>query len=167
MKQRCGTEFLRVENVAPIDTHRCTLYIYGGQTVDVSTVRGGCCVTAVVAAAVGHLRWCRLLQVQHAGSCSLLVKVHSCWWWLRWKTVFCNWEFALSNSVIVLYVSVVVSGEINRTRYFWSTLQIKSCNYCSCLESACTERFGLLALVAKHCRGGFVLRVMEDIVPDV
>jgi len=31
-------------------------------------------------------------------------------------------EFALSNSVIVLIVSVVVSMEINRMHYFWSNL---------------------------------------------
>ena len=34
------------------------------------------------------------------------------------------WEFALSNSVIVLYVCVVVSMEINRRQYFWSILLI-------------------------------------------
>ena len=28
-----------------------------------------------------------------------------------WKIVFCSWEFALSNSVIVLFVSAVVSIE--------------------------------------------------------
>jgi len=33
---------------------------------------------------------------------------------------FCSWESALSNNVIVLFVSVVVSMEINRRRYFWS-----------------------------------------------
>lgn len=67
----------------------------------------------------------------------------------------------------MLYVSVIFSREINRTRYFWSNLHIKSCNYCLCLVSACTEIFGLLALVAKQRRGGFVLGVMEDTLPDV
>jgi len=41
---------------------------------------------------------------------SLLAKIHTSW---CWKTVSCSWEFALSNSVIVLFVSVVVSMEMN------------------------------------------------------
>ena len=40
MKQRCLTESLCVEKIAPIDTHQCLVNIYGDQTVDVSTVRG-------------------------------------------------------------------------------------------------------------------------------
>jgi len=39
MKQRCVTEFLHAEKIAPNDIHRCLLNIYGDQTVDVSTVR--------------------------------------------------------------------------------------------------------------------------------
>ena len=39
MKQRCITEFLHVEKIAPSDIHRCLLNVYGDQTVDVSTVR--------------------------------------------------------------------------------------------------------------------------------
>ena len=38
------------------------------------------------------------------------------------KIFFCSWEFALSRSVIVLFV--VVSMEINRRHYFWSNLCI-------------------------------------------
>ena len=34
--------------------------------------------------------------------------------------MFCSWEFALSNNVIVLVATVVVSMEINRRHYFWS-----------------------------------------------
>ena len=40
----------------------------------------------------------------------------------HWKIVFCSWEFALSNSVIVLFTSVIVSMEINRRHCFWSDL---------------------------------------------
>jgi len=36
--------------------------------------------------------------------------------------VKCSCELALSNSVIVLFVSVVVSKEINRRHYFWGNL---------------------------------------------
>jgi len=39
MKQRCATEFLHVEKMAPFDTHRCLLNVYGHQAVDVSIVR--------------------------------------------------------------------------------------------------------------------------------
>ena len=41
MKQRCVIEFLHAQKEAPIDIHWCLLNIYGGQTVDVSTVRQG------------------------------------------------------------------------------------------------------------------------------
>ena len=38
------------------------------------------------------------------------------------QSLLCSWEFTLSNSVIVLFVSVVVSMEMKRSRYFWSDL---------------------------------------------
>jgi len=34
-----------------------------------------------------------------------------------WKTVLCSWEFALSNSVTVAFLSVVISMEINRRAF--------------------------------------------------
>jgi len=43
---------------------------------------------------------------------------------LCWKIVFCRWEFALSNSVIVLFVAVVVSMEVNERHYIWSELHV-------------------------------------------
>ena len=64
--------------------------------------RGSGWWVSVAIAKVSQLHWCRFLRMQHAGSCSLLVKMHSCWWWLCWKIMFYCWEFALSNSVIVL-----------------------------------------------------------------
>ena len=39
IEQRCVTEFLHLEKMAPTDIHQHLLNIYGGQTVDVSTVR--------------------------------------------------------------------------------------------------------------------------------
>ena len=39
MKQRCVIEFLHVEKIAPNDIHQCLLKVYGGKTMDVSTVR--------------------------------------------------------------------------------------------------------------------------------
>jgi len=41
MKQRCVTEFLRAEKMAPTDIHWCLLNVYGDQPVDVSTVMWG------------------------------------------------------------------------------------------------------------------------------
>jgi hypothetical protein len=38
-KQRCVTEFLHAEKIAPVDIHRRLLDAYGDQTVGVSTVR--------------------------------------------------------------------------------------------------------------------------------
>ena len=39
MKQRCVTEFFHAEKMAPIDSHRLLLNIYGDHKVDISTVR--------------------------------------------------------------------------------------------------------------------------------
>jgi len=51
-----------------------------------------------------------------AGSCSGPVKVHSYWWRLlqQKKKRSVLWPFALSSSVIVLFVSALSSMEINR-----------------------------------------------------
>ena len=54
-----------------------------------------------------------------ADSCSSLAK----WRWLHWKIVFCSCELVLSNSVTVLFVSVVVPMEINRRHYFCSSFE--------------------------------------------
>jgi len=86
-----------------------------------SEVVGGV-VSAVATVTVGHFHRCRFWQVWHTGSCSSLAKTHSWWWRLRCKIVFCSWNFVLSNSAIVLFVSVAVSMEINRRHYFWSVL---------------------------------------------
>ena len=58
LKQRCGIEFLHVEKMVPLThIHTRLLNTNGDQRVDVGTVRGGCCISAAVAATVGHLRW--------------------------------------------------------------------------------------------------------------
>jgi len=77
---------------------------------------------AVIAATVGHLCWCKCLWAWHADSCSSLAKMHSYSCWLCWKILFCSWELAPPSSVIVFFVSVVVSMEINRRYYFQSNL---------------------------------------------
>lgn len=85
---------------------------------------GGWCISAVVTATSktsqvldGHADFC---------DCGMPALVHR---WQKciadgddcWKRVFCSWEFVLSNSVIVLFVSVVVSMEVNRGITFRAT----------------------------------------------
>jgi len=71
MEQRCVVEFLHADKIVPTDLHQSLSNISGDQTDGVSTVRQ--CVSAL--GTVGHLRWCRFLQAQHADSCSLLGKM--------------------------------------------------------------------------------------------
>ena len=74
------------KKMAPTDIHQHLLNVYGDQTVNVSTVRGGWCVSAVAPVTVAHLHMCRFSEVWHAGSCLLLVEMDSYWWWkLFWK----------------------------------------------------------------------------------
>ena len=112
MKQRCRTEFLHAEKMAPTDIHWCLLNIYGDQTVDVCTVRFWVSCFSSGDSSNGSPPWCRFSWVWHTGFYSLLVKMHVYWWWLCFKTVLLSGEFALSNSVIVLFVSMVVPMEI-------------------------------------------------------
>jgi len=67
MKQRCGTEFLRVEKIAPIDIHLCFLNVYGDQTRDVSMVR-----LWVVCFSGGNSRSPLLLQIFMSMACRFL-----------------------------------------------------------------------------------------------
>ena len=75
MKQRCATEFLHEEKMAPTDIPQHFISIYRDRTIDVSTARW--CASAVVTATVGHLLWCTYLQVQQAGSFPSLTKTQS------------------------------------------------------------------------------------------
>ena len=107
VKQRCGTEFLCAEKMAPGDIHWCLQNAYGHQTVNVSTVRWW-----------WQWQWFTSTGAD-AYNCSAQAlvhcKMHSKWWRLHWKVVVCSWEFALSISVIMLFV--VVSMEINRRNF--------------------------------------------------
>ena len=53
MTPGCITELLHMEKMAPTDIHWCLLNVCRDQALDMSTVRGGCCISAV--ATVGHL----------------------------------------------------------------------------------------------------------------
>ena len=120
-KQRCVTEFLHAEVMALTDIHFLLLNLYGDQWVDASTVRWW-----VVYFSSGDNGSSPLVQIFISTAySSLLPKMYSKWWWLCWKTVFCSWEFVLSNSFTVLSVSVVVFKKINMRHYFLSNWHIQ------------------------------------------
>mgnify|MGYP001852807529 CR=1 FL=1 len=113
--------------MAPNVIHRQFLNVSGDQTVDVSTVRCGWCITAVAAAMWKSSR----IPDDHADLYEHGVPALFPRWWKcainggsqRWKIVLCSWDFSLSNSVVVLFVSDVVSMEINRKHCFWSDIR--------------------------------------------
>jgi len=121
-KQGCGTEVLHREKILHIGIHQHLLNVYGDQTVDVSTVRQRMVHFSsgdgIVKDKLCSRQPCRFLQAWH-----------SCWWWLCWEIVFFIWECILPSSFIVLFVSVVVSMEIDRRHYFQRELYIIVCVY--------------------------------------
>ena len=67
-----------------------------------------------------------LVQIFMRVACRLLfrlVKMQDYWWWLCWKGVFCSCEFSPSDSVVVLFVSPIVSMETNGS-FFQCDLRI-------------------------------------------
>ena len=122
MKQSCGIECLRVEKMAPTDIHQCLLNVYGDQTENVSTVKWWVVCFSSGNSNSGSPVLVQIFMSAACSSCSLLVKIHSYWWWLCCKIVLCNWECALSNSVIVLFASVGVNMEISRLIQNWFLL---------------------------------------------
>ena len=65
------------EKMAPADIHQ-HLWSYMETKQWVWAQWGGeWCVSAVVTVSVGHLHWCRLLRVWHAGSCSSLAEMQA------------------------------------------------------------------------------------------
>ena len=67
---------------------------------------------------MGGLCWCWSLRSRPS-----LLKMHSQWWGL-FEQIFWSWKLAISNSVIVLRVSIVVSVEINVRHYWWGDPRI-------------------------------------------
>ena len=115
-KKRYVTEFLHAEKIAPTDIHWCLLNVDGDQPTDVSTVRGGWCISAVGQWYDRHAILQRAVQ-----SC------HTTKWRASWSAHLCKLAnggdyVALLNSVIVLFVSGVVSMKIPRRHYFWRNL---------------------------------------------
>ena len=95
--------------------------IYGDQAADVSTVRWSVVCFSSGDSDMKDKPWSgwpgRVLQAQHAGSCSLLAKMHSYWWWLCWK----KQRFVAENFLYQCYwalFSCWVPVEINRSITF-------------------------------------------------
>ena len=97
----------------------------------------GWCFSTLATTTVGQLCWCRFSHARHAGSCSSLAKVHHQWWLPCWKIVFCCWECAPSNTATVLFVSVVVSMEMNKRHYFQGDLCMCVCMSLSVSVHSC------------------------------
>ena len=117
-KQRCVTEFLREEKRAPTDIPWWLLNVYGDEIVDVSTVR-----LWVVHFSTGDSESPLLVQIFMSTACRLLFIAGKNVYLMVVtvsKNVFCSWEFALSHSVIVLFVAAIISMEIIRRHYFRS-----------------------------------------------
>jgi len=71
IKQRCVTEFMNEEKMAPIDMHHYLLNVYGDQTVDVSTVRQWV-VHLMSGSSDSGLHHCLLVQIFMSVACRLL-----------------------------------------------------------------------------------------------
>jgi len=110
------------KKMAPVGIHQCLLNVYGDQAVDVSTVRWWVLRFSNGKSNSGSPL---LVQIFMRVACRLLfrlVKMQDYWRWLCWKGVFCSCEFSLSNSVAVLFVSLVVFMGISGRHYFQSDL---------------------------------------------
>jgi len=109
------------------------LKVSNAQTVNMSTMRWWVVHISSGDSDSGSPLMVQMFIAWHPGSCSSPVK--NTYWccWQIWKMVYCSWVFSLSNSVIVLFSSLVVSMEINRRHDFQSNLSI-----CTYIRSDCT-----------------------------
>mgnify|MGYP001856580411 CR=1 FL=1 len=142
MRQNSKTEFLFVEKMAHTDIHWCLLNISGDQTVAVSTVRlWVVCFSGTDTAAeykpcsmwpcTAGTPWNgeHLDQLIHANQLMAVT--------IGKKKVFCSWEFVLSNSVLVLFVSITIFLKISRRHYFQSNLCISCSSHSYSINLAC------------------------------
>ena len=74
MKQRCITEFLHVERMAPTDIHQCLLKVFGDLTVGVSTVRWWVVHFSSDDSNCGSLPLVQIFMCAACSSCSSLTK---------------------------------------------------------------------------------------------
>ena len=118
-KERCVIEFSIWKKIASIDIHWQLMNIFGDQTGNVNTVKWA----VFLSNGSSNNGSPPVVQMFMSTPCRLLfIADENSWWWLYSKIVVCTWEFALSNSVIVLFVSIVVSMEINRRHHFQGDL---------------------------------------------
>ena len=110
IKQKCFTEFLHAEKMVPTDIHQHLLNVSAEQRVDVSTVRLWVVCFSSSNSDSGSLP---LVQIFTSAACRLLF-ITGKNAQLTMVTVLKDSEFALSKSVIVLFISVVISTKINR-----------------------------------------------------
>ena len=111
-KQRYGIELLHVQKWHPLTfINVCWMFMETQQQMWAQW-GSGWCASAVVTKDSGS-PLLHVVKSWHAGSCPSLAKMRLCW-----NITLCGQEFVLSNSIIVLCVSVVVSMEINRRHYF-------------------------------------------------
>lgn len=61
--------------------------------------------------------------------------------------MFCSWEFTLSNSVNGLFVSILVSVELNRMHYFQSNLRIEIISFIE--QGAFSDVFCRMCFIGK------------------
>ena len=117
-KQRRATEFLRVEKMALVDSHRSLLNIFGDQTWDVDTRR-----RLVVCFSSGNSGSPLLAQIDTSAACRLLF-ITGKNAPIRAVTIEKHFvaENLLQEIVTVLSVLVAVSLETNRRHYFQSNL---------------------------------------------
>ena len=108
--QRPGTEFFHAEKMAPTDIHQHLLSVSGTQAVEVSTLwwwllhfrsRDSNCGSPLLVQIFMNMA-CTLLFI--AGENAELLDVTTL------KILFFNWDFSLSNSVIVLFYPLQFYG---------------------------------------------------------
>jgi len=117
---RCEVGFLHVEKMVPTNTLWHLLNVSRDQTVYVNTVRwwvvhfnsndsGSPLLIQIFMRAT-----CKFLLIADENTQLTAVTIL--------KTVFCSWEFALLNGVLVVFVLIIFSMIINRRHYFWFDL---------------------------------------------
>ena len=85
-------------------------------------------------------------------------KLCSYWWWLCWKIVFCCWGLVLSNTV-TLFVSVVISTEINRRYYFWSAPPPPLPYICLCVRACVYVHIYVCVYILLHKFSMYIIYV--------
>ena len=103
LNQKCFIEFLHVEKWHPLNSSTLAAHLWRSKLLHGQHFLSNSVIIEQPWNS-DQLYWYRYLWARHAASCSLLVVV------TMLKTVFCSWEFSLSNSVIVLSICFSCPG---------------------------------------------------------